>query len=107
MERVATELRNLARRRRAVLVQLLCMGGCAGLLVGSSPYLKHAPADLLALFMVGVALFSLAAIHFIEQLVSILHTECPRCTQFFFGTPPEETPSPLRKTCTHCGLRLS
>jgi len=94
------ELRSLALRRRALLAESGLVLASAGLLVAGAGGLDSAPADLRFLFLAGAGIFSLAAIHWVDELASILGTECPRCAAPFFSA------SPLRRRCTHCGLAL-
>lgn len=101
------ELRDLEQRRRALLVQagLMSVSG-VGLVLGAAG-LEAAPLDLRFLFLAATGLFSLAAIHWVDETVSMLHAECPRCASRFFGVAPETIPWPLRSRCSHCGLTLS
>lgn len=99
------ELRSLALRRRALLAESGLVIACAGLLVAGAGGLDAAPADLRFLFLTATGLFSLAAIHWVDDLASILGAECPRCAGRFFGAS-RRILSPLRRHCTHCGVAL-
>ena len=101
------ELRDLDQRRRGLLTQALLMAiSGVGLVLGAGG-LDAAPLDLRFLFLAATGLFSLAAIHWVDETVSMLHVECPRCAERFFGVAPETIPSPLRSRCSACGLTLS
>ena len=110
MDRAETflaELRSLSHRRRGLLLQALPMAvSGAGLVIGAEG-LEAAPADLRFLFLAATGLFSLAVVHWVDEVAAILHAECPRCAGRFFGVPPEAVPSPLRRRCCQCGLPLS
>jgi hypothetical protein len=99
------ELRSLALRRRALLAESGLVIATAGLLVAGAGGLDAAPADLRFLFLAGTGLFSLAAIHWVDELAEILGAECPRCAERFFAAA-RRLPSPLRRRCTHCGVAL-
>jgi len=98
-------LRNLARRRRALLVQGLLVVATGGLLVVGASGLDSAPWDLAFLFLAGAGIYSLAAVHVVDELASILCIECPRCAAPFFGGEGL-LPSPLRRRCSHCRVAL-
>lgn len=99
------ELRSLALRRRALLAQSGLVISSAALLVTAAGGLDTAPGDLRFLFLSGTGLFSLAAIHWVDELASVLDAECPRCAERFFARS-RRLPSPLRRRCGHCGVAL-
>ena len=98
------ELRSLALRRRALLAESGLVLASAGLLVTGAGGLDAAPPDLRFLFLAGTGLFSLAAIHWVDELAEILGAECPRCAERFFAAA-RRIPW-LRRRCTHCGIGL-
>ena len=103
----ASELRRLDVRRRGLLIQAALMSLSAVVLVLGAGGLDGAPLDLQFLFLAATGLFSLASVHVVDEIVSILHADCPRCASRFFGVVPEQLPSPLRSRCSHCGIALS
>jgi len=103
----ASELRQLDTRRRAVLGHTTLMALSGALLVFAAGNLPGAPADLQFLFLAATGLFSLASVHAVEEVVTILQAECPRCAGRFFGRGPESLPSPLHRRCGQCGVALS
>ena len=103
----ATELRELGLRRRSLLAQAACMAISGAMLVLGAGGLDGAPADLQFCFLAVVGLFSLAAVHVVDEITAILHAECPRCAERFFGVAPERVPSPFRRRCCGCGVPLA
>lgn len=103
----ATELRELGLRRRSLLLQAGCMAASGALLVVGAGGLGGAPPDLQFCFLAVVGLFSLAAVHVVDEITAILHAECPRCAARFFGVAPERVPSPFRRRCSSCGTPLA
>lgn len=99
-------LRALHRQRRALLIQAPWLFASAALLVLGAGRLEGAGVDLQFLFLAVAGVFSLAAVHFVDELCTLLGHECPRCARSFFGEPPESLPSPLRRRCHHCGQGL-
>lgn len=103
----ASELRRLDIRQRSLAAQVTFMVGSAIVLVFGAGGVDGAPHDLQFLFLASTGLFSLATIHVVDDLISILHTECPRCAGHFFGVAPERVPSPFRRRCCDCGIPLA
>jgi hypothetical protein len=83
------------------------MAASGALLVLGAGGLDGAPPDLQFCFLAAVGLFSLAAIHVVDEITAILHAECPRCAARFFGVAPERVPSPFRRRCCGCGATLA
>lgn len=103
----ASELRRLDIRQRSLIAQVALMVASAGVLVFGAGGLDGASHDLQFLFLASTGLFSLATIHVVDDVASILHTECPRCAGRFFGVAPERVPSPFRRRCCGCGVALT
>jgi len=101
------ELRALGLRRRSLLAQAGGMTASGVVLVLAAGELEGAPADLQFLFLAAAGIFSLAAIHVVDEITAILHAECPRCAGRFFGSMPERLPSPFRRRCCGCGAGLA
>lgn len=101
------QLQRLGQRRRALLIQSAMMAASAAVLVLGAGSLDGSPIDLQFLFLSATGLFSLATIHWVDEVCTILESECPCCAGHFFGTPPETVPSPLRRHCSHCGAGLA
>jgi len=102
----SAELRALGLRRRSLLAQAGWMTASGVVLVLGAGGLDGAPADLQFLFLAAAGIFSLAAIHVVDEITAILHAECPRCAGRFFGVAPERLPSPFRRRCCRCGTEL-
>ena len=100
----ASELHRLDMRQRSLVLQVALMTASAIVLVLGAGRVDGAPHDLQFLFLVSAGLFSLATIHVVDDVASILHTECPRCAGRFFGVVPERMPSPFRRHCSDCGI---
>lgn len=100
------ELDRLHRDRRGLLAQIPWLCASAGVLVLGAGFLAESAADLQFLFLATTGLFSLAAIHFVDELCTLLDRTCPRCAEHFFGAWPEHAPSPMRRRCAHCQLGL-
>jgi len=106
-ESASSQLERLDVRRRGLLTQIAFMGLTGVALVFGAGGLDGAPLDLQFLFLAATGLFSLASVQVVDEALSILHSECPRCAGRFFGLAPDQLPSPLRKRCSHCGIALS
>ncbi len=98
------ELARLSRKRRSLLVQAPGLLASAAVLVLGAGALAENPLDLQFLFLAATGLFSLAAIHFVDEVCELLSCECPRCAKAFFGEAPDHAPSPFRRRCAHCGV---
>jgi hypothetical protein len=103
----AAELRGLEQRRRGLLCEIVFVVASGAVLFHGAAVVESAPLDLRFLFLAATGLFSLATIHAVDELVAMLHAECPRCADRFFGAVPRSLPSPLRRRCSHCGVALS
>lgn len=100
------ELQALHRERRALLVQApWIVASAVGLVVGAGA-LVDAPLDLQFLLLAGAGVFSLAAVHWVDELCTLLSRECPRCAEPFFGDGKAAPPWPLRRRCSHCRIAL-
>jgi hypothetical protein len=103
----ASELRSLEQRRRGLLAEMGFVVASGAVLLRGAAAIESAPLDLQFLFLAATGLFSLATIHAVDEFVAMLHAECPRCSDRFFGAVPRSIPSPLRRRCSHCGVALS
>jgi len=98
---------NLAAHRRTLGFEVLASIGVAIALVEVVPLMELAAADLQIGFSIAAFLFGCGVILFVHHASEVLDLECPRCSEPFHGDGVEQTASPFRRHCAHCGLPSS